>query len=831
MSTMKRIGIILLLIGMLLLTGCGGKEEDAAEATAVSQPTTAPATAVPTMAVPDPTQAPAATAVPQPTTAAATAMPVTLGEAARNEEGGFTYQPIPDYEVTAFSGLTNMLAPGADPDVGPMVMLMGGLTAETTSEALYEQLKSGTPMTVGPAEAITIAGLPGLAADITGDNNGKAMQGRVALLMVTPTQQFTLLIGAPADQWAEIAPYFDGMLTAVTFFDPIIPPPTSSLEPGSYSYVNSNTVRDLVVAGDWAYAATLGGMVAWDLTTGQGLLDGDSDPYTPRFSAATPLQGMSHIHAYAITNCKLANGEPRIFVGTLAGLSQFDPYKGQWEAPPVTPDDSLIATSQIDRLFCDEANGRLLIGYSGLGVLDLATGEFVRYTKDNGLSWNQVFDIAVNGSDIWVASGYNGLSQISNGRVTSHNAAAGMPDERAYSLAFAPDGTLWVGGSTGLMRYSGGQWMFYDVLADVNEMELAADGTLWLGQAAMGGGSLCHFDPQTEACLVEFPTPDNEGILALTLDEQGRPLFGTNKGVYLFDEAAETAVPFINESDMLLSNTVDALAIAPDGQLWLGTTAGIQVLDPAAPDMLWTTYTKADTPGLGGNWGKDIAFAPDGTAWIAITNGNASRYQAGAWQSFDTIYSYDSVAVDAENRAWFGKKGKGIIVLNADGSPAMQLTTAEGLPSNEVLALLADGETMWIGLDNGLAKYADGRVELALDKNSLPHAYVRVLALDAAGNLLIGANLSLVRYDGAQPDVLINFQQEKYMDWLTTLAVGPNGRIWAGTANGLFYSDNGRDWARLTTANGLLANYIASLTVDPYGALWIGGGSLLHIVP
>ena len=831
MFAFRRIGFIFLLISLVWLMGCGGKEEPTAEATAVPQPTTVLATSIPANTAADPTKAPAATAVPQPTTAAPTAVSLPLGEPARNEEGGFTYQPIPDYEVTAFSGMTNMLAPGADPDVGPMVLMMGGLTAETTNEALYELLKSGTPMTVGPAEPITLAGLDGLAADITGDNNGKAMQGRVALLMVTPTQQFTLLIGAPAEQWVAVEPYFEGLLTAVTFFDPIIPPPTSNLEPGSYSYVNSNVVRDLVVVGDWAYAATLGGMVAWDLTTGQGLLDGDSDPYTPRFDAATPLQGMSHINAYAITTCKLANGEPRVLVGTMAGLSQFDPYNGKWETPLATPADSLIATSQIDRLFCDQANGRLLIGYSGLGVLDLTTGDFVRYTKDNGLSWNQVSDTAVNGSDIWVASGYNGLAQISNGQITIHNVASGMPDERAYSLAFAPDGTLWVGGSTGLMRYSGGQWTFYDVLADINEMELAADGTLWLAQAAMGGGKLCHFDPRAEACAVEFPTPDNEAILALTLDEQGRPVYGTNKGVYLFDEAAATAVPFINETDMLLSNSVDALAIAPDGLLWLGTPAGIQTLDPAFPDMLWTTYTKALTPGIGGNWGQDIAFAPDGTAWIAMTNGNASRYQNGAWQSFDTIYSYDSVAVDAQNRAWFGKKGKGIIVLNADGSTAMQLTTAEGLPSNEVMALLADGESMWIALDSGVARYADGQATLVLDKNSLPHPYVRALALDAAGNLLIGANLSIVRYDGVQPEVLINFQQEKYMDWLTTLAVAPNGRIWAGTANGLFYSDDGRDWIRMTIADGLLTNTIASLKVDPFGALWIGGGGLLHIVP
>ena len=812
MSTMKRIGFIFLLMGLVLLMGCGGKEEEAVmEATAVPPTTAIEQTAVKPTTAPNPTPAAEATAEPA-------AVPVTLGETASSEEGGFTFHPIPEYELVTYGGMVNMLAPGADPDVGPMVMLMGGQSAEMTNEALYAELKSGTVMTVSEAEAITVQGLPGLAADINGDNNGKAMQGRVALVMVTPTQSFTMLIGAPAAQWTEVAPYFDGLLTAVTFFDPIIPPPTSNLEPGSYSYVNSNIVRDIVVQDGVAYAATLGGLAAWNL----------DNRYAMNY---TPLQGLGHLNNYAVTTCEI-NGAKQIVVGTLEGISLFDPFYGQWDTTPLTPEDSLVAKSKIDRLFCDQANGRLLIAYSGLGVLDLDTGDFVRYTKDNGLSWNAIFDIAVNGSDIWVASGYNGLSQISDGQVTIHNAASGMPDERAYALAAAPDGTLWVGGSTGLMQFSGGQWALYDVMADINEIELAADGTLWLASASMGGGgTLCRFDPQVGECAVAYRDADNQSILALSLDEQGRPVYGTDKGVYLFDEVSETAVPYINEYEMLLSNTVDSLAIAPNGMLWLGTTAGIQVLDPAFPDMLWTTYNKADTPGLGGNWGQDIAFAPDGSVWIAMTNGNASRYRDGAWQPFEAIYSYDSVAVDAEDRAWFGKKGKGIIVLNADGSTAMQLTTAEGLPSNEVLALLADGETMWIALDSGLAKYADGQVELVLDKNRLPHPYVRALALDAAGDLLIGANLSIVRYDGDQTEVLINFQQEKYMDWLTTLAVAPNGRIWAGTANGLFYSDNGSDWNRMTTADGLLSNTISSLLVDPYGTLWIGGGGLLHTVP
>ena len=180
------------------------------------------------------------------------------------------------------------------------------------------------------------------------------------------------------------------------------------------------------------------------------------------------------------------------------------------------------------------------------------------------------------------------------------------------------------------------------------------------------------------------------------------------------------------------------------------------------------------------------------------------------------------------------------MVFDAEGNQAMTLTKADGLPSDSVLVLLADAYTgtIWIGTDAGVARYADGNVELVLDKGDLPHAYIRALALDTSGALLIGANLSVVRYDGNQTEVLFNLQQEGYMDWLTTLAAAPDGRIWAGTANGLFYSDDWYTWTRMTTQDGLLTNYISALAVDQYGSTWIGGGGsnfdgggLLHIVP
>jgi ligand-binding sensor domain-containing protein len=171
----------------------------------------------------------------------------------------------------------------------------------------------------------------------------------------------------------------------------------------------------------------------------------------------------------------------------------------------------------------------------------------------------------------------------------------------------------------------------------------------------------------------------------------------------------------------------------------------------------------------------------------------------------------------------------------------MNLTSADGLPSDSVYALLTDAQgVVWIGTDKGLAKYEQGqlRVVFGEDDKRIPNRYIRDLALAPDGALLIGTFTGLARFDGTEPVTLIDLLKSDYRDSrLITLAASPSGRVWIGTDKGLLYSDDLNTWSRMTIQDGLLTNGIAALLVDPFGAVWVGGGSnisgggLLHIVP
>lgn len=766
-----------------------------------------------------------------PTQAAAPAVDASLlDEPVEVPEGGFVIRPPKGYSLEISGGNVMMLAPGADPDTGPVIQIIGALSElETSTKILFQQLQDGTGVSADAAQPVTLGGESGLAVELNGLNDDPDKRGKIFFAVLGGNQQFVMLGGSDAADWEEFSPVVEAVAASVEFIELTPAAAAGSISSGRYVYTNRNVVRDLVEKDGVVYAATLGGLTVWQLNAGNQ-------------TQTISTMGLGNISANAVTYCEIP--EPRILVGTLQGVSIFNFNTGQWEQRELFPADSNIANYRVERLYCDQANNRLIVGYTGVGILDLNSGEFQHYTDKDGLLWNSVTDITVQGKDIWVASGYKGIAKISGGKITTFSAENGMPDEKASAVEFSSDGTLWVGASSGLMSYKGGAWKMFGAdspakLSSINELAPASAKSLWVATAPLGGGRLCLYNTASASCDEEITSPDGMPVLALATNETQSAIFGTGRGVFLDNNGS---LESLTTDDQLASNFVDALTVAPDGMLWVGTDNGIQVLDPANPAQKWLTYRQQDQSAMGGNWASDIAFAADGSVWMSIINGSATHFQNNQWQSFKDVYSYNAVAVDDQNRAWIADDSKGVVVLDSQGNQVMSFTTAEGLPGDNVQAVLWDGNgTMWIGTNQGLAKYANNSLSVVFGKDSkdIPNVYVRALALDPDGSLLIGTFTGVSVFDGQKATTLVDFMKDGYSDArLTTLASGADGNVWIGTDKGLLHGSPSAGWSMMTTANGLLTNYISALRVDQYNAVWVGGGGsnldgggLLQIVP
>jgi hypothetical protein len=149
---------------------------------------------------------------------------VDLGDEYRSEEGGYAFQPIPGYELEEFFGLASMAAPDADPDLGPVVLLIGGINEEkaTTDDIFDEFLQDveDEEIEILDRKEIIVDGQSGILAEVGGMVDEQEVIGRIVVVAVTPTQQFTLFASAPKGRWGEIEPLFDAVLASIYFFEP-----------------------------------------------------------------------------------------------------------------------------------------------------------------------------------------------------------------------------------------------------------------------------------------------------------------------------------------------------------------------------------------------------------------------------------------------------------------------------------------------------------------------------------------------------------------------------------------------------------------------------------
>jgi len=160
------------------------------------------------------------------------------------------------------------------------------------------------------------------------------------------------------------------------------------------------------------------------------------------------------------------------------------------------------------------------------------------------------------------------------------------------------------------------------------------------------------------------------------------------------------------------------------------------------------------------------------------------------------------------------------------------LTRADGLPSNRVTTVLVDGEDLWVGTDEGVARRRRGEWSYWTPAQGLAHRYVTSLSLDAAtGDLWISTLGGLSRLSGGLIHTYTQLNSGLMNDVVYQVAVDGRG-VWAATAAGTSFLD-------LVTGSWSLWDHENSIMHEPWcysltlgaGRAWIGvwGGGVVEL--
>jgi ligand-binding sensor domain-containing protein len=614
-------------------------------------------------------------------------------------------------------------------------------------------------------------------------------------------------------------------------------------EPGWHIYSNGNYVREIAVQDGFLWAATGGGVIAWDISTAlnTGMSSGDAFSYTT-------LDGLPTNDVEAIVACPIP--EPRIIVGTEYGLSIYDPDTDTWEL--ITKDNSGMERNGVDTLDCDPDNNLLMVGYTwGLDVFDANEDEWLFFDEDDGLATDWVSQAAVIGEEAWIVSSF-GVSVIhADGSVTIYDEDIGnIPDENVSAVAGDAEGNVWLAAFDGLMKFRDGDWTLYNsdnttefpFLEAFKGVVVAPDGIVWVGNTF---GTVCPFDPATEQCLEIYE--DEPGMVGglndMSIDDQGNIYYcDDNEGISMFDGSSWHA--FVLD-ELPLSNSYQAIAQTPDGTVLVGGDFGLQQFLSDEADEPWEVVDLDD------NGVNTFYPLPEGM-WIGHWAGASFyEYESDTWdhvkkgdEAGDGIYDGGATAItnDGSGRVWFGTY-HGLTVWDGDTFTYYDLLNEEEIAEERsprsVYALLFDGSNVWVGAYGALFRF-DENDEMTRWDEDLPgllsafSSSVRALALDQEGNVLVAMGRRLLSYDAGREAFSEVIEAS---DTIYSVLATDEGEMWLGMGyDGVAYYD-GSEWSSLTTLEdyGLPSNHFEgqSILVDNLGTIWFAGsdGGLGRYVP
>ncbi|MCK7595184.1 two-component regulator propeller domain-containing protein [Pseudomarimonas salicorniae] len=398
------------------------------------------------------------------------------------------------------------------------------------------------------------------------------------------------------------------------------------------------------------------------------------------------------------------------------------------------------------------------------------------------------------------------------------DSSLGLSQDSALSLAQDPRGYLWIGTQDGLNRWDGREMRVFRTDGRpgsigsnwISSLLVDAGGRLWVGTSA---GLFVH-DATTETFLpADLDLPSDRHVYDLALARDGEVWTGSSAGLERW--RAMEGADLVAEGALLFAPAEDprVRAIEPDGsgRLWLAYGSGVHLFDPR------TGSTEA-TPGTLRAFDEvvnDLLQDSRGRLWMAGDVGGVSLYdpQAESVRSPPALAGTRSYALaeTEEGWLWIGTESTAIAleVVRDDWAPGdihvheHRPLDAGSVGRGRVRSLLStDGEGIWLGTwDGGASGLHPERSRMLSMTPYTPGSealrHPAVLALvESEGAFWLGTMDGVYRTDGSglRPRLIPGSESISAYSLHVTA-----DRILVGSASGLmqFNRENGT-WQALT---------------------------------
>lgn len=534
-----------------------------------------------------------------------------------------------------------------------------------------------------------------------------------------------------------------------------------------------------------------------------GTIDGlnwyDGYRFAPLYKDLNDSTSLSNNHVYSL--CTDAEGT--VWVGTLTGLSRYNIVGNNFTNFSL-PEGLPVQIFAIEDL---KDKGQLLLGTSnGLVVFDKKTGYMNLHPH---LQETTVYSICQMNDGILIGSS----SGVYHYRPQDNSVVRILPELKNEAIS--------------------------SIVYDPRKH------TCWLGSFISGVYAMdenFHIKEQYQYSDRQRQSP-LESVRTMAQDDKGRIWIGTINALFILEPETDTIKKYTfshEDENSLGHNSVRSILKDNQGGMWVGTFyGGLNYYHPMAPAFDTMTYSAYKNSISDNTVSCIVEDSRTGNLWIGTNDGGLNEYDRKknhftvyrANRSNPNALQSDNIkcALPDGNGVYIGSHGGGLSYLSGGRIENYAFPNAVSF-HNSCYSLL-DGKdgTLWVGSLIGLHRFDKKTKQLSLHPLAqkyprLNSVLISVLYRDSKDRIWIGTEESLFVYaDG---------KLEEWKDYTSNIPSliqafcieeDSNHHIWIGSSVGLYKSPDGSTdhQIRYSTKDGLPNNFIYGVLEDGRGRLWI----------
>ncbi len=572
-------------------------------------------------------------------------------------------------------------------------------------------------------------------------------------------------------------------------------------------------------------------------------------------NAALGLQPTNALAELNTQNWTIENGLPQntvtalyqspdgyVWIGTELGLARFDGNRFFLISQATVAD---FPDAEIRTLLAMEPGGAgnaltgLWVG-TGDGLVLWRDGQTKQFGKSEGLPGTQVHALAAAANTLWVWSD-GGLATTQDGR--SFHAVASPDPSDVIAALFSHEGSLWVATERKLFRWSDGGWKL--VQTSNSPLSVTAESAQENQNTQIAGiytANSTAVNAVAQDLAVPLPVeaallrsgvrqviqPGRDWLALASADE----LFVLHRDGGAHAGAAYRLVAGYHCGADLPGARIETIHADREGALWIGTNRGLaRWFDGKLERMPERNPISREAI-------LSVMEDREGSIWLGTETGGLYILRDARFHFLDEsdgLSAADTTAIveAGDHSLWVGTRENGLDQIPQSGTTqGRTFTTANGLPSNVILALSAarDG-SVWVGTPDGLSRLHEHTLTTMTAADNLPDDFIRSVYTARSQMVWIGTRHGLSCLDpttaknSIQTWVIVNGLGS---DMIGSMTESPARTLWVATFNGLARLRMAATGCGIegsirnfTSANGVSGNVITALAADS-GRLWIG---------